>query len=373
MEISREILTAEGYTFPFEGEAHAGVIVELPYRTDVWRESALPAAREFAGVISAIAEFEPVFVACDARAEALYPALVAKLRATPNVAVIPARYDDSWARDNVPVFVKNRDGKVAAIDFGFNAWGGTYNGLYSSWADDDALGRTLVEEKLGYSRLIDKGFILEGGSIHTDGQGTLLTTAECLLSKGRNPDLTKEQIEAELKATLGVKKVIWLPYGVYRDETTGHVDNIACFLDATHVLLGFPVGDRDPQYRRSKADEEVLKGETNAAGQPLEVIRMPMPGPLFATAREAEGLTSIDGSKPRLAGSRLAGSYVNFLMGEKYIILPAFNCPEDKRAMKILENFYGDTKRIIQVPGREILLGGGNIHCITKQIPQGGK
>ena len=336
MEINREILTAEGYSFPFEGEAHAGVIVELPYRADVWREGALPAAGEFVQVITAIAQFEPVIAACDDRA-------------------------------------RSRNGKVAAVDFGFNAWGGTFNGLYSSWDDDNALGRTLIADKLGYDRLADKGFILEGGSIHTDGKGTLLTTAECLLSKGRNPNLSKEQIEAELKATLGIRKVIWLPYGVYRDETTGHVDNIACFLDETHVLLGFPIGDRDPQYRRSKADEEVLKNETNAQGQPLEVIRMPMPGPLFATAKEAAGLTSVDGSKPRLAGERLAGSYVNFLMGEKYIVMPAFNCPEDSRAKNILERFYGETKKVIQVPGREILLGGGNIHCITKQIPQGGK
>ncbi len=373
MEINREILTAEGYSFPFEGEAHAGVIVELPYRADVWREGALPAAGEFVQVITAIAQFEPVIAACDDRARALYPKLVAKLEQTANVTVVPARYDDAWARDNVPVFVRSRNGKVAAVDFGFNAWGGTFNGLYSSWDDDNALGRTLIADKLGYDRLADKGFILEGGSIHTDGKGTLLTTAECLLSQGRNPNLSKEQIEAELKATLGIRKVIWLPYGVYRDETTGHVDNIACFLDETHVLLGFPIGDRDPQYRRSKADEEVLKNETNAQGQPLEVIRMPMPGPLFATAKEAAGLTSVDGSKPRLAGERLAGSYVNFLMGEKYIVMPAFNCPEDSRAKNILERFYGETKKVIQVPGREILLGGGNIHCITKQIPQGGK
>lgn len=369
--IERKTYNAGGYTMPFEGEKHAATLIELPYRNDVWREKAAPALAEFIGVIRAIAKFEKVIVVCDDRVRKQSPDQVEQVAKIAGVTVVSARYDDSWARDNIPVFTRSADGKVAAVDFGFNAWGGTFDGLYSSWQDDDSLGRTLVEAQLGYPRLDCKDFILEGGSIHTDGAGTLITTEECLLSRGRNPSLTKEQIEQRLKEALGVKKVIWLPYGVYKDETDGHVDNIACFLDSTHVLLGFPEGDRDAQFRRSKADYDVLKGETNAAGEPIDVIRIPMPGPLFATAKEAAGLTIVAGSKPREMGDRLAGSYVNFYMGEKFVIMPSFGCPEDEKARKILDRFFLGQKTIVQVPGREILLGGGNIHCITKQIPIG--
>ena len=369
--IQREEFLQGKYNFPFEGEKHACTVVELPYRGDVWRDEAVPATKEYIGVIKAIAKFEPIVVAWDRRISKRAFELFSELEKIQNVRLVEARYDDSWARDNLPVFVRSESGKAVAVDFGFNAWGGTFDGLYSSWDDDNALGRTLIEEKLGYSRYPLKDFILEGGSIHTDGKGTLLTTEECLLSKGRNPSLTKDQIENVLKESLGIRKVIWLPYGVYRDETDGHVDNIACFLDSTHVLLGFPDGDRDPQFRRSKADEKVLKESTNADGEPIQVIRIPMPGPLFATAEEAKGLISVNGSKPRRAGDRLAGSYVNFYMGEDFVVIPSFGCPEDLRAKHILEKFFDGKKTVIQVPGREILLGGGNIHCITKQIPLG--
>lgn len=358
---------SRGFFMPFEGEAHRGTIVELPYRLDVWRDGAKPALKAYWAVIAAIAKFEPVFVVYDPNA--FSSAAVDAFPKIPNAKLVPLPYDDSWARDNMPVFVTDGKGSLGAVDYGFNAWGGTYNGLYASWAKDNAVGQAFIEKELNIPYLMAKDFILEGGSIHTNGKGTLLVTGECLLSKGRNPNLTQPQIEDFLKLTLGQKKVIWLPFGVYQDETSGHVDNIACFLDETHVLLGWQENDRDTQFRRSTADLKVLQSETTWDGKPIEVIKMPMPGPLFVSKFEATGLEPADGSKPRETGDRLAASYVNFYMGKDFIVMPSFGLADDQRALHILNKFYQGKKKIISVPGREILLGGGNIHCITKQIP----
>lgn len=188
-----EYLT-EGATMPFEGEKHAGTIIEAPFRPDVWREDAKPALKAFFNVIKAIAGFEKVWV-CVGPEVAKHQDFVESLKKLPNVQIVEVGYDDSWARDNVPVFVKTSAGKTVAVDFGFNAWGGTYNGLYDSWERDNSLGKNLCEDRLGYDRVALKDFILEGGSIHTNGKGTLLVTSECLLSPGRNPKLSQAQIE----------------------------------------------------------------------------------------------------------------------------------------------------------------------------------
>jgi agmatine deiminase len=218
-------------------------------------------------------------------------------------------------------------------------------------------------------RFAKKDFILEGGSIHTDGEGTLLTTSCCLLSPGRNPLLSQEQIEKTLKETLNQEKVIFLPKGIVDDETSGHVDNIACFLAPGTVLLATSDDPSDPQYRDSREDAEVLAEETDAKGRKLTVIPLPVPKPLYLTEEESAGIADSGNAIERKAGRRLAASYVNFYLGEKFALVPQFGVPEDEKAVKVLGDFYQGTKKIIPIRSREILLGGGNIHCITKQIP----
>lgn len=368
MELSKEKYLNDTYSMPFEGEEHLGTVVELPFRTDVWRNDARTALWDFMSVILSIAQFEKVYVVASKEALNKNTDILSPLFSNFNVQVLPIEYDDSWARDNAPVFTRNNEGKICGVNWEFNAWGGTYNGLYDSWDKDNSMGTPLLNS-LNIDEFKIKDFILEGGSIHTNGKGTLVTTEECLLSKGRNPNLTKNQIEDTLKKVLGQKKIIWLPYGVYNDETSGHVDNMACFLDETHVLLASIDDKNDPMYERYKIDLEVLKNETTADGKKIEVIEMPVPGPLYMNKEEQLSLANDDHAIVREQGNRLAGSYVNFYMGKEFIILPTFNDPNDQKAYDILNSFYKGKKRIIQIPGREILLGGGNIHCITKQIP----
>lgn len=363
--ILKDMQDISGYVFPFEGEKHLTTIIIVPYREDTWREGARYAVENYLEVVKAIAQFEMVTVIIDPRID---EKIVARFEMK-NTHILRLKYDDAWARDSLPIFLENKEKKsLVGVDFGFNSWGGDYDGLYTPYDEDNALGKyTLLE--LMIHRYGKKDFILEGGSIHTDGRGTLLTTEECLLSKGRNPSLGKEQIEEELKKSLNVKKVLWLPYGIYEDETNGHVDNICCFLAPGVVLLAETDDKEDPQYERSKKDREYLESVTDADGNPLKIISMPLPPVQKLTKDEAEGIKAEESAIQRQEGRRLAASYVNFFMGEDFIILPQFGEETDSKAMEILNDFYKGTKTIVPIHSREILLGGGNIHCITKQIP----
>jgi len=213
--------------------------------------------------------------------------------------------------------------------------------------------------------------ILEGGSIHVDGEGTCLTTEECLLNKNRNPHLTKAEIEDELKAYLGVKKVIWLPHGLFGDDdTNGHIDNMCCFVKPGVVLLSWTDDVSDPQYERSLEAVSVLSNATDAKGRKLEIIKLHVPGPLYMTDEEASGLIQDGEAKPRPPGTRLAASYLNFYIANGGIITPQFGDQKwDDEAVRVLSLAFPDYE-VVRVDGaREIALGGGNIHCITQQQP----
>ncbi len=363
--ILKDLESIKGYVFPFEGEKHWASVVLVPYRKDTWRENALPAMEEYLNVVKAISAFERVIVIIDPRIDY---SIVRRFEMK-NTHILRLKYDDSWARDTLPVFLKNdEEGRLVGVDFGFNSWGGEYDGLYTPYEDDNQLGKFFLLEAMIH-RYPKKDFILEGGSIHTDGEGTLLTTEECLLSKGRNPSLTKKEIEENLKTSLNIEKVLFLPYGIVEDETDGHVDNICCFLKPGVVLLSWCEDENDPQYERCVKDYEYLSSVTDAKGRKLTIIKMPLPKPMYMTKEEASQLTLSENAVQRLEGRRLAASYVNFYMGEKFLLLPQFGCEEDQSAIKILKDFYQGEKEIIPIASKEILLGGGNIHCITKQIP----
>ena len=213
-----------------------------------------------------------------------------------------------------------------------------------------------------------EGFVLEGGAIHVDGEGTVLTTEECLLNPNRNPELARQEIELMLADYLNIEKVIWLPYGLFNDETDGHIDNFCCFVRPGEVLLAWTDDEDDPNFQRCQAALKVLQASRDAQGRELVVHRIPIPGPLYATAEECVGVDRVKGTQPRDPSIRLAGSYVNFLIVNDGIVVPGFDDPQDQPALEILQELFPE-RRVVMVPGREILLGGGNIHCITQQQP----
>jgi len=354
---------ADGFHMPAEWEHHAGCWLLWPQRPDNWRQGGKPAQKAFTAVAHAIAKGEPVTVGVN------YDQFDnARHHLGDGVRVVEMTNDDSWIRDCGPTFVVDASGDVRGVDWVFNAWGGLVDGLYFPWAADDAVARKVCEIE-GTDRY-RTDFVLEGGSIDVDGEGTALVTEECLLSPGRNPELTKDEITQRLCEYLGVTKVIWLPYGVYLDETNGHVDNFARFVKPGQVMLTWTDDQSDPQYDRSATAYEVLRTTTDAKGRPLDIVKIEQPGPVYITKEESEGVDAIDGTLPREEGDRLAGSYINSYIGNGLVVLPVFDDPHDEAAMAIYQQLFAP-RQIITVPGREILLGGGNVHCITQQRPSG--
>ncbi len=352
----------EGFRMPGEFEPHDGCWIIWPERTDNWRLGAKPAQKVFVEVAKAISEFEPVTVCVSHNqydnARNMLPL---------NIRVVEMSNDDSWVRDCGPTFVTNGS-EVRGVDWAFNAWGGLVDGLYFPWDKDDHIARKIcdLEGKKRY-RLDD--FVLEGGSIHVDGEGTLITTEECLLGEGRNPHLSREEIEDVLKEYLNLKKVIWIPRGIYNDETNGHVENILHYIAPGKVVLAWTENQNDPQYEICQEAYEILSKETDAKGRNLEIIKLMLPANILITKEESEGVDAVNGTLPRNEGDRLAASYANFYIANGGVVLPVFNDPNDQLAIETLEKAMPDRK-IVPIYAREILLGGGNIHCITQQQPK---
>ncbi|CAN7036339.1 unnamed protein product [Brassica oleracea var. botrytis] len=292
MEESRESPADHGFYMPAEWEPHAQTWIGWPERQDNWRHNALPAQRVFVDVAKAISVFEPVTVcASSAQWENARKQLPEEIR------VVEMSMNDSWFRDSGPTFVVRKrplklsslTRNIAGVDWNFNAWGGADDGCYNDWSHD-----LLVSKKILAVERIPRfrhSMILEGGSIHVDGEGTCLATEECLLNKNRNPHMSKEQIEEELKRYLGVQTIIWLPRGLYGDDdTNGHIDNMCCFAKPGVVLLSWTDDETDPQYERSVEALSVFSNSVDARGRKIQVVKLHLPGPLYMTEEESSGI-----------------------------------------------------------------------------------
>ena len=354
---------ADGYRMPAEWEPHTRTWMLWPQRTDNWRDGAKPAQRAWVEVATAIARFEPVTVGVNAdqweNARAMLPDAV---------SVVEISNNDSWMRDIGPTFVVNDDGDVRLVHWHFNAWGGLVDGLYFPWDKDELVPRKMAEIE-GVDRY-RAPLVMEGGSFHTDGEGTLITTEECLLSEGRNPDLSREQIEEHLADYLGIQKVIWLKRGIDPDETNGHVDDVACFVRPGVVLAGWTDDASDWRHEILAENLETLRNATDAKGRALEVHTLPMPEPMPYSAGEVAGVDVVEGTIPREAGDEAPASYINFYLCNGALILPVFGDPHDGEAVETLKRLFPD-REVVAFSGREIVLGGGNVHCITQQQPRG--
>lgn len=355
---------ADGFRMPAEWEPQTQTWMVWPERPDNWRLGGKPAQAAFSAVARAIARFEPVTIGVSV---GQYENARAQLADAANIRVVEISNDDAWVRDTGPTFVINDKGDVRGVDWTFNAWGGLEGGLYFPWHRDDQVASKIlgIERTDGYRT---EGFVLEGGSIHVDGEGTLITTEECLLNHNRNPHMSREEIEDVLREHLAIDTVIWLPDGLFNDETDGHVDNFCCYVRPGEVLLAWTDDANDPNYERCQAAMRVLETARDAKGRQLTVHKIIIPGPIHATEAECEGIDLVIGTQPRDPSIRLAGSYVNFLIVNGGIIAPRFDDPADAEAEATLKRIFPEHE-IVMVPGREILLGGGNIHCITQQQP----
>lgn len=292
----------------------------------------------FAGVVRAILEFEPVTLL-------VRPEDLARARQLcgDQVTYLDYELDDSWMRDFGPTFVIG-DGRLAGVNWRFNGWG-----KYPH-ANDQAVARFVLDQ-LGLP-CIDAPFVLEGGSIHVDGEGTVLTTEQCLLHPNRNPNMTQQQIEEQVCAYLGAEKMIWLKQGIKDDDTDGHIDELACFVAPGLVLALVGNDSADIDYAPLQDNLQTLRNATDARGRKLEVVTLEQPEIAYQGER------------------RLSRSYINFYIANGGIVLPAFgDRARDARARSVLGELF-PRRRIVQVPTHELAYGGGNIHCITQQQPE---
>lgn len=333
------------YSMPPEWLEHERTFISWPVQSSmVYPDQYEQVCMGYEQIVKAIAEFEPVTIVANPE-----DAVQVKSRfdeANVEIATIP--HNDAWFRDNGPTFVVNPEGALAGVNWSFNAWGGKY----APWDLDDQVAPILLE-KLGMPRF-DAPLVMEGGSIHVDGEGTLLTTEECLLNSNRNPELTREQIEDYLRKYLNISTVIWLKQGLSGDETDGHVDNIACFAAPGKVILQVCDDPQDENYGITQENLRILQEATDAQGRKLEIIPIQQPP-----------MTSYE-------DSRLTLSYLNFYFVNNGIILPVFGgdaAGTDQLAEETLQQLYPE-RRIRRVDGMGVIREGGNVHCTTQQMPK---
>ncbi len=328
---------------PAEWSPHERCLMAWPARSELWHGHFDRARAEYAATANAIAAFEPVtMVAAPGQGDQVRAAC------TSAVEVVEIPIDDSWLRDSGPIFVVDGNGNRAGVDFRFNSWGERFLPY-----DLDAAVSAEILGELGIER-IESQMILEGGSLTVDGEGTLITTEQCLLNPNRNPGLSREEIEAELERTLGVSTVIWLKWGHFEDEhTDGHVDGVCAFVRPGVVLAQTCQDPGNPNFGLMAENLEILRSVRDARGRRLEVIELPQ-------------LPYFD-----LDGQTLMTSYPNFYVANGAVIVPTADHPLDGEALGIIAAAFPE-REVVGVPSRIVAFGGGGTHCITQQVPIGG-
>ena len=332
------------YTMPAEWDKHERTFISWPVQASmVFPDNYEAVSKGYTEIIQAIAEFEPVTVIVNP--EEL--AAVEALGFGDNVTLLPIRHNDAWLRDNGPTFVAAEGGKLAGVNWKFNAWGGKY----MPWDLDDEVAPQILEQQ--QVDRFDAPLVMEGGSIHTDGEGTLITTEECLLNTNRNPELSREEIGNYVQMYTGAESIIWLKRGLSGDETDGHVDNIACFAAPGKVIIQVCDDPQDENYAITEENLRILENAVDAKGRKLEIVKIAQP------------------PRTDYEDSRLTLSYLNFYFVNDGIILPVFGgtaAETDKLAQQQLASLFPD-RRIRTVNGMAVIGEGGNVHCTTQQMP----
>ena len=338
------------FTMPAEWEPHEGTWLAWPHNVDHWPGNFEPIPRVYAEIIRALASSEKVFVCVnDSQMEALAKRTLKdagiEQSLLENVFFFSIPTDASWSRDHGPIFVRDANGSIVITDWTFNAWGGKYE----PWQQDD-----VVPQKIGdLLRLpvVEAGIVLEGGSIDVNGKGTLLTTEQCLLNRNRNPNLDRAAIEDYLNQYLGAVNILWLKEGIIGDDTDGHIDDLARFVTETTVVCALESDPADENYETLKRNYEDLKDMQTERREPLSVIPLPMPDPVFYD------------------GNRLPASYANFYIANGAVLVPTFRSKKDAQAISTLSECFPDRK-IIGIDSVDFVWGLGTIHCSTQQQPK---
>ena len=359
----RSIPKNDGFGMIPEFDVNGPLWLLMPTRPDNWRDHANPVQSIYIDFIEILAQYMIVNIGL---ANESLTRLFKQQKE--NIRIKILEYDDAWIRDTGPVFLKDQIGNIRAVKWGFNAWGGVEGGLYASWEKDDLLGERLcLNEFIDYYK---NDMILEGGSVLTDGLGRLYTTESCLLNKNRNPSMTKKEIEKNLKDYLGIDKIVWIPEGLKYDETSGHVDNVCLIADKRRILLHWTNDKSDPQYRIVREAKRVIETENKSEIYNYEIIKLESPNQIPLTEVESKGILKVEGTYSRNQGDYVISSYVNAYQDANLVVVPQFgDIDRDREALNVFNKIY-PKKRRIPFPSREIIIGGGGLHCVTLGLPK---
>ena len=335
-----------GYRMPAEWETHSGTWLTWPHNPETWPEQDMQQVEtEFMGIIRPLAKNESVHILVND--EDMENAVESTLNANnvemKNIFLHDIPTNDSWIRDYGPNFIIQSDGKVAANDWDFDSWGRKYK-----WELDDLAG-TVIAEESGLHHFKPE-IVLEGGAIEVNGAGTCVTTESCILNPNRNNGISRDAMETVLKDYLGISKVIWLHGEMEGDDTDGHIDNLARFVNPTTMVCAIEEDDEDPNYRCLKNNFDHLRSASDQDDNLFEIVALPMPG--------------------YIGSPRLPASYANFYIANKSVLVPVYGHPNDKRALSILEPLFPE-REIIPIPSTTLILGLGGVHCLTQQQPAG--
>ena len=351
-EAARSTPYSRGYRMPAEWEPHVATWLGWPHEVTDWPGKFPPIPWAFAEIVRHLSRSERVYLLVEnAEAEKRIRTILKKSGANLNaVDFFRVATDRGWMRDSGPICVTDSAGEVACNHFVFNGWAKYDN------HKKDALAFARANRKLRNRvwQPVHSGrrVVLEGGSIDVNGRGTLLTTAECLLSKTqeRNPGFTKSDYEIVFREYLGVTNVLWLKSGIAGDDTHGHVDDLTRFVDATTVVTAVENNPTDDNYAALQENLQLLKGMRDQDGNSLRVEALPMPAPVY------------------FSGQRLPASYANFYIANKIVLVPTFNDANDRIALNILAKLFPD-REIAGIHCRDLVLGLGTLHCLTQQQP----
>ncbi len=334
-----------GYRMPAEWDEHEATWISWPKDHDSFPDEILPKVQNsYIRIIDALHKNEKVnLLVDDTEAENLVRKLLEQNRiSSDNIVFHQIPTSDVWFRDYGPIFVTKKDGR-AFTHWKFNAWGNKYEGLIPD---------TEIPDKIPLKGV--RGFaapmVLEGGSIDMNGMGTCITTEQCLLNKNRNPNLTRKQIEQNIKDYLGATNIIWLKKGIDGDDTDGHVDDLARFVNKNTVVCVTEENPKDVNYGALRDNYVILSQAKDQDGNKLKVVQMPMP------------------SKVVYNNQRLPASYANFYIANKTVLVPIFDDKNDEKALGILQKLFPDRK-IVGINCRDLVYGFGSIHCVTQQQP----
>ena len=338
-----------GYRMPPEWQRHSATWISWPHNAETWPNVLAPAEESMAAAVGALATGETV------RINVLGPEHEAHVRRCLGAAAASGQVlfhhfptNDAWCRDHGAIFVLGAEGELAALDCGFNAWGGKY----PPWDLDDAIPARMAEA-LGVRRF-ETDMILEGGSVDVNGAGDVLTTEQCLLNPNRNPQLSRAQIERRLQGLLGVRQVLWLGDGILGDDTDGHVDDITRFVSEDTIVTVVEPDPADSNHAPLAENRVRLAAMRLADGRAPRIVELPMPEPV------------------ELGGVRLPASYANFYIGNDVVLMPAFDQPRDAEAARVLQACF-PRRRIVPIRATELVIGLGAFHCLTQQVPAAGR